>query len=55
MKAETPRKRLIRKGGRKEGKKKGKLEEGWLDGWMDEWKDGWIGDEWVSYFLLLLN
>ena len=39
---------------------------GWVDGrmdglnewmvvWMDEWKDGWIGDEWVSYFLLLLN
>lgn len=22
---------------------------------MDEWKVGWIGDEWVSYFLLLLN
>ena len=28
---------------------------GWVHGWLGAWKDGWIGDEWVSYFLLLLN
>ena len=29
--------------------------DGWMGGWVGRWKDGWIGDEWMSYFLLLLN